>query len=138
MPYATIADLQDRLGETKLVQLTDLASPSRGLVDEVVAQRALDDADAEIDGYLVGRYALPLVPTPPVLRVHAITIAHYRLLGPAVDDATKEGYQLVLKFLAGIAKGEVILVPPSEAAAPTGAGAVMFNGGSKVMGREDI
>ena len=60
MPYATVTDLQDRLGVPRLVQLTDLADPSVGLVDPAVAQKALDDAEAEIDGYLGGRYALPL------------------------------------------------------------------------------
>lgn len=136
MPYATVTDLQDRLGEPRLIQLTDLGDPAVGLVDQAVAQKALDDADAEIDGYLVGRYALPLSPAPAVLRVHAVTIAHYRLLGSGVDEATKDDYKATRQYLMSVAKGDVLLTPPDQAAEPAGAGMVLFSAGSKVMGRE--
>lgn len=136
MPYATVTDLQDRLGEARLTQLTDLADPPLGLVDVAVAQKALDDAQAEIDAYLMGRYALPMDPAPAVLRVHACTIAHYRLLGSRVDDATKDDYKATRAFLMNVAKGDVLLTPPDQAPAPAGAGTVLFNGGDKAWGRE--
>lgn len=136
MPYATIADLTARLGEARMVQLTDLASPPLGLPDDAVAQRALDDAEAEIDGYLQGRYALPLSPVPGVLRVHACTIAHYRLLGSAAGEVERADYASAIKYLQGVAQGLVLLLPPSEAPQPVGAGSVVFSAGSKVMGRE--
>jgi phage gp36-like protein len=136
MPYATVTDLQDRLGEARLTQLTDLADPPLGLVDTAVAQKALDDAEAEIDGYLVGRYALPMDPAPAVLRVHACTIAHYRLLGSAVDEATREDYKATRQYLMAVAKGDVLLTAPDQAPAPAGAGLVLFNGGDKAWGRE--
>jgi len=136
MSYATVTDLQDRLGEARLTQLTDLADPPVGLVDTNVAQRALDDASAEIDGYLVGRYALPLATPPEVLRVHCCSIAHYRLLGSAADEVAREDYKAVRDYLARVADGRVAILAPSQAPAVAGAGAVLFNGGGKVMGRE--
>lgn len=136
MSYATVSDLQQRLGMPRLVQLTDLADPPVGLVDQAVAQRALDDASAEIDGYLVGRYRLPLLPEPPVLKVHCITLAHYRLLGSAADEGMREDYKAVRLFLERVADGRVPLMPPNEAPAVAGLGAVLFNAGGKVMGRE--
>jgi phage gp36-like protein len=136
MPYATVQDLKDRLGEPRLTQLTDLADPPTGLPDDAVAQRALDDADAEIDGYLAGRYALPLVPPPGVLRVHALTLAHLRLLGSAAGEVEIEEAKRVREFLRAVAEGKVPLLPPAAAAQPAGAGAVLFNGGEKVMGRQ--
>ena len=136
MPYATIVDLQDRLGEARLVQLTDRADPPLGVVDVVVAQKALDDADAEIDGYLAGRYVLPLATVPPVLRVHAITIASYRLLGTAAGETDREDYKAVRSYLERVADGRVNLLPPAEVPAAAGAGSVLFSPGSKVMGRE--
>lgn len=137
MPYATVTDLQDRLGEARLVQLTDLADPPLGLVDQAVAQKALDDAEAEIDGYLAGRYALPLAaPVPAVLRVHAVTIAHYRLLGSAAGEVEREDYKTARQYLMAVAKGDVVLTAPDQAAAPAGAGPVLFSAGDKVMGRE--
>ncbi len=136
MPYATVSDLQGRLGEARLVQLTDLADPPVGLVDTAVAQRALDDADAEIDGYLAGRYTLPLASVPGVLRVHALTIAHYRLLGSAADESAREDYKAALAYLARVAEGKVALFPPAATPPAVGLGSVMFSPGSKVMGRE--
>lgn len=137
MPYATVTDLQDRLGEARLVQLTDIGDPPLGLVNTAVAQKALDDADAEIDGYLVGRYALPLAdPVPAVLRVHALTLAHFRLLGPQVDEATRDETKAARDYLMKVATGAVVLLPPSVPAAPAGVGTVMFSPGAKVMGRD--
>ena len=130
MSYATVAELQDRLGEPRLTQLTDLQDPPIGLVDQVGAQKALDDASGEIDGYLVGRYTLPLATPPAVLRVHCITIAHYRLLGERADEVTREAYKAACAFLASVAKGDFPLLPPA------GVGPVLFEPGSKVMGRE--
>lgn len=138
MPYATVTDLQDRLGEPRLVQLTDLDDPPLGLVNTAVAQKALDDADAEIDGYLVGRYALPLATVPPILRVHACTLAEYRLLGRQADEAARKAYEGVLRYLQAVAEGKVQLLPPADAAPPVGAGSVQFSAGTKVMGREDL
>ena len=136
MSYATVAELQDRLGEPRLTQLTDLQDPPIGLVDQAVAQKALDDASGEIDGYLVGRYTLPLATPPAVLRVHCITIAHYRLLGERADEVTREAYKAACAFLASVAKGDFPLLPPADVPAPAGVGPVLFEPGSKVMGRE--
>lgn len=136
MSYATPADLQDRLGEARLIQLTDLADPPVNLVGQAVAQKALDDASAEIDGYLCGRYTLPLATAPAVLRVHCLTIAHYRLLGDRADEVTREAYKAALAFLLAVAKGDIPLLPPADTPAPLGVGPVLFDAGSKVMGRE--
>jgi len=137
MSYASVQDLVERLGEPRLVQLTDLGEPPVGLVDEAVAQRALDDASAEIDGYLVGRYALPLAPVPGVLKVHALTLAHLALLGSAASDAEREDGKRVREYLQRVAEGKVLLLPPAQSALPAGAGAVLFSAGDKVMGREN-
>ena len=136
MSYATITDLQQRLGEARLQQLTDLSDPPLGILDVVVAQKALDDAQDEIDGYLAGRYTLPLAPVPGVLRVHALTIAHYRLLGNAAGEIEREDYKTVRAYLERVADGRVALLPPAAVQPMLGAGVVLFNGGQKVMGRE--
>lgn len=136
MSYATVQDLQDRLGEARLTQLTDLADPPVGQVDSSVAQKSLDDASAEIDGYLVGRYGLPLASPPEVLRVHCCTLAHYRLLGSAADEVTISDVKAVRGYLTNVAGGSIPLIAPSQAVIPSGAGNVLFNAGSKVMGRD--
>lgn len=137
MPYATIQDLQDRLGVPRLVQLTDLGDAPTGLVGTVTAQKALDDASAEIDGYLVGRLALPLASAPAVLTVHCVTIAHYRLLGSAAGDVEREAYKAAVRYLERVANGDIALLPPNAAQAAAATGApVMFSAGSKVFGRD--
>lgn len=136
MSYATVADLQDRLGAARLVQLTDLGDPPVGLVVAAVAQKALDDASGEIDGYLAGRYPLPLATAPAVLRVYCIAIAHYRLLGSSADEVAREDYKAAIAYMRSVAKGEIPLMPPAEAPLAQGVGPVLFDAGSKVMGRE--
>jgi len=134
--YATQQDMIDRLGTPRLVQLTDINVPMTGTLNAVALDRALADASAEIDGYLVGRMALPLVAPPAILRVHCCTIAHYRLLGSGADDVTAEAYKSALAFLAKVAAGQILLQAPADVPAITGIGPVLFEPGSKVMGRE--
>lgn len=140
MPYATVTDLQDRLGLPRLTQLTDLADPPAGAVDAAVAGKALDDASAEIDSYLMGRYPVPITTASALaaLQVHCVTLGHYRLLGSAADAVIQEDVKAVRALLAKVAQGLVPLMPPADAPALGGAGTVLFNTGSKVMGREDI
>jgi phage gp36-like protein len=83
MTYATLQSLRDRISEAELRQSSDAYGQA---VDEARLQVALQDADAEIDSYLHGRYVLPLVgttglpmPTPQVLVRCACDIAIYRL-----------------------------------------------------------
>ena len=137
MSYATVQDLQDRLGTPRLVQLTDLTDPPSGAVGLVAAQKALDDATAEIDGYLVGRLALPLASPPAVLTVHCVTLAHYRLLGAAADEVTREAYKAALKYLEGVARGDILLLPPNQAQPASSGGAVVFVNGQKAFAREE-
>lgn len=136
MSYATVTDLQDRLGAPRLEQLTDLDDPPSGAVVPAVAQKALDDAGAEIDGYLVGRYALPLAPAPAVLTVHCVTIAHYRLLGSAADEVTREAYRAVIRMLEMIARGDVQILAPGAPQPASAGGSVQFDSGAKDWGRE--
>ena len=59
--YATLDELCLRYGDNTVLQLTDLER--RGQINADIAQQALLDATAEIDGYL-NRYTRPLKPTP--------------------------------------------------------------------------
>jgi phage gp36-like protein len=109
MPYCTQQQLIDRYGEKLLRQLTDRATPPAGTVDADVVNRALTDADAAIDGYLLGRYVLPLTTTPALLVDIAQAIAVYKLHGTAVPDKIAEDYKNALATLRLIAAGTVRL-----------------------------
>ncbi len=109
MSYASQADLVERYGESRLIDLTDRATPAAGAIDTGVVGRALDDADAAIDGYLKGRYKLPLAETPPLLRDLAQAIAFYKLHTNVTTDKVRKDYEDATRLLVAIARGDVRL-----------------------------
>jgi len=109
MSYATQQELIDRYGEPMLVELSDHADPPANAIDGTVVARALADADATIDGYLKGRYALPLASTPPLVRNLALVMAIYNLHRSAASDKIRKDYDDAIRTLRDIANGVVRL-----------------------------
>lgn len=109
MPYITLDQLTDRYGERLLVQITDRAAPPAGTVDTAVVSRAVADTEAVIDGYLAGRYALPLAEVPPLLTDLAQAIAIYKLHMFEPDPKIAQDYKDALASLDRIAKGVIRL-----------------------------
>lgn len=107
MPYATLADLVARFGEQELIDQTDRASGTN--VDTAVVARVLDDAGATIDGYLTGRYALPLPSVPPLLVGLCCDLARYALYPDAAPEMVKDRHQNALRVLREIAAGTLQL-----------------------------
>ena len=141
MGYATVDDLIARYPNRDLVQLTN-EDPTVTTVNSAPLQRALDDAAAEIDGYLEGRFALPLADPPAVLNRLACDIAMYRLqsLRPLHDltDARKR-YEDAIAFLLEAAKGVVALGLSAGSEEPaTAAGASAIEGPSRVFDRNKL
>ena len=116
--YCTQADIEARFGVAELIQLTD--RNRTGTVDAVAIARAIDDAEAEIDGYLAGRYALPFTTVPPVLTRLSCDIALYHLFsarrGGGVIDDVRNRYKDVVRVLENISTGKITLgTPPAPA-----------------------
>lgn len=109
MSYTTLQHLIDRYGERLLLQLTDRATPPAGVIDEGVVGRALTDTGAVVDGYLAGRYALPLAETPPLLADLAQAIAIYKLHLFEPDKKIDQDYKDALASLERLAKGVIRL-----------------------------
>lgn len=109
MPYATLQELTDRFSQRLLQQLTDRATPPAGAIDETIVDRALSDADATIDGYLAGRYQLPLSEVPPLVVDLAQVIAIYKLHPFAPDPKIAKDYDQAIATLRDISKGVVRL-----------------------------
>lgn len=116
MAYATLADLITRFGEREIVQLTD--TEQTGAPDGVTVGRALGDATAEIDAALVGRYKLPMVPVPELLRRIACDLAREALYTDTVPDVVKNRAATARRLLASVAAGTMRF----EDAAPADAG----------------
>ncbi len=107
--FATKNDMVGRFGAKEVIQITDRAYS--GAIDDLVLQQGLDDADAEICGYLAGRYALPFAVVPRLLIGYACDIARYRMTGTEVtctpDIETR--YHQAVKYLTLVGRGEISL-----------------------------
>lgn len=133
MAYCTQQDLIDRFGEDELVQLTDRANA--GVIDEAVLTQAIGDAGAEIDGYLGGRYTLPLATVPVVLKRLACDIARYNLYDEAASEQVTRRYDGAVNFLRMVARGDISLgVDATGAKADETAGMPEFDAGRSVFG----
>jgi len=107
MVYASAQDLVERHGPDAVIVLGDAD-------DAAKVDQALDDASAEIDGYLEPRYELPLSSVPQLLVRLCVDIAFYRLASmvaavPTADDDRRLRYQDAVSVLRRIRSGEVRL-----------------------------
>jgi phage gp36-like protein len=109
--YATVLDMINRYPSRDLVQLTN-EDPTATTVNATPITQALADASAEIDGYIEGRFTLPLADPPAVLNRLTTDIAMYRMqsLRPLHDleDARKR-YEDAVAMLIKVAAGELTL-----------------------------
>ena len=101
--------MEARFGAREVIALTD--RDLTGAVDDAVLQQALKDADAEISGYLVGRYTLPFTAVPAVLVGYACDIARYRLTGTDVTctEDIESRYSKAVKYLTLVGRGDLSL-----------------------------
>jgi phage gp36-like protein len=118
MAYCTQSDIVEQLDEDILEQLTDDAGA--GDVDDSVVDRAIADADAEVDAYCMGRYTVPLSPVPAMIRRISVDMAIYHLYSRRSDppEVRKDRYKNAVRFLEKVSTGGITL----GAAEPTVAG----------------
>jgi phage gp36-like protein len=92
-------------------------SPNENVIEDGVRQ-----AEELVDGYLRGRYNLPLDPVPTVLRDAVVYLARHWLYQRrpegALPDAVKDSRKDTVKLLESIRDGVVTLGMPSGHAAP--------------------
>ena len=105
--YATLQDMSSRFGEAELLRLTDLTGA--GVVDEAAVTVALTDASSLTDGYLAGRYPLPLAHVPSALVPICCDIARHRLYGEQAPEQIGKRFEAALSFLKSVGKGELAL-----------------------------
>lgn len=132
MAYATTADATSLYGSDFVITSCDRNND--GTLDTGAFEVWLDAAADEIDGYLLGRYDLPLVNTPRTLIVMNVDIAIYRAsgeAGPMTTIKTKR-YEQAIKFLELVASGKIRLIRSGEAST----GANKPNSSIVVIGRD--
>lgn len=130
MAYSTQADLTDRYGAQMLIDLTDRGEVATGTIDGDVVDRAIAEADALIDGYVAGRYVLPLSPVPQQIGPISRQIAIYTLHVYEPDQKITDEYKAAIRQLEQIAAGTIKLDAAGISAATSG------SGGARVTDRE--
>jgi phage gp36-like protein len=115
--YATKSDLEKHSSAAAIVQLTDRADPPAGVADDAVIDQAIESASSLIDGYLRGRYGVPLSAPPAEIRDCCVVLAYKELhTGGIYPDGVQKDYDAKIKWLTAVSSGVVKL---SVDAAPT-------------------
>lgn len=121
MHYCTRADIGKAIPELTLTQLSN-DDPTAELPDESVIEDGVRQAEELVDGYLRGRYDLPLDPVPSVLRDAVVYLTRHWLYQRrpegAIPEAVKDSRKDTLKLLESIRDGVVTLGMPTGQAAP--------------------
>lgn len=121
MRYCTRVDVGNAIPEMTLIQLSNddpaAMSPNENVIEDGVRQ-----AEELVDGYLRGRYNLPLDPVPTVLRDAVVYLARHWLYQRrpegALPDAVKDSRKDTIKLLESIRDGVVTLGMPTGHTAP--------------------
>lgn len=111
MDYCTVEDIETQTSTPTLIQLT--SDDGQEVVDRAVALEAILYSSTLIDGYLRGRYSLPLDIHFPLLRILAIDISIYRLYSRRMRNEMPEvietAYKNAISTLRDIQKGIITL-----------------------------
>lgn len=138
MTYATQQNLIDRFGQVELIQLTDRGTPPTNAIVSAVIDRALADADGEINAYVSAKYPLPLDPVPAVLERIACDIARYFLYDDRATEQVTQRYKDAIKFLQGVANGSASLGTDSDGDAPAAGGAAQYSAPTRVFTQDTL
>ena len=119
MSYSTRAEVREMLKDDALNAIIgdtfEEDEAEREAKIGPIIDMAIGDADAEIDGYLAKRYAVPLAPVPKVINKFSKDIAVYNLFSRiGIDEGTDQKtylnrYNAAVKFLTLVAEGKVSL-----------------------------
>ncbi|WHP04763.1 DUF1320 domain-containing protein [Acinetobacter corruptisaponis] len=137
MSYVTADAMIRKFGERELIQLTDNEEPYQYVINYEKLDAALEEANSEIDSFLVGRYPLPLQVIPPFLVSIGCHLARYHLCNVIVEnDPIAIRYGISIKRLKDISKSETGLGgSPAGESAPTESSS---NNVTLVVGRRDF
>ena len=111
MFYCTIEDIETQASTPTLIQLS--SDNGQEEVNRVVVEEAIIYSSTLIDGYLRGRYTLPLNIHFPLLRILAIDLSIYRLysrrMRNEMPEVIQKNYDNAISTLRDIQKGVITL-----------------------------
>ena len=115
MAYSTLTDIKKLIPETAIIQLTD--DENAGTVNQARVDEAIAQADAEIDSYCGGRYAVPFTTVPDIAKKISVDIAIYNLYSRKVEvipETRAERYKNAIRQLEAIATGKITIGESGE------------------------
>ena len=137
MDYCTIEDIETQPSTPTLIQLT--SDDGQEAVDRVVAQEAILYSSTLIDGYLRGRYTLPLDAHFPLLRILAIDLSIHRLYSRRMRDEMPEvienNYKNAISTLKDIQKGVISLQSENDSLETAGFNAEEYKTNKSIIDR---
>ena len=115
MPYSTKTGILKQISEEDLIALTD--DTGTGMVDDSVVNKAIQDADGEINSYCKKKYEVPFNPVPDMINKLSVDISIYHLYSRRqnlLNESVTKRYDDAIKFLKDVARGvaEITDVPP--------------------------
>lgn len=111
MAYSTLATITEQFGAKEVLRVSD--RDKDGVADVGVVDRAIADADAEIDSYIGTKYKVPLDPVPGIVVTASATIAMYRMsydVGSLTEEKRRR-YEDLIRWLRDVASGKAVLDP---------------------------
>jgi phage gp36-like protein len=161
MSYSTVSELLVRFKPEEMAQRADDSIPrlvsaamlttaaaggdmSSYTSDEQAAtaaalanlQNALQTAEDKINGYLQGRYPLPLASVPRILAGYCCDMARYELYDDQATELIVKRNADALKFLVSVSKGEIGLGLDTGNVNVEGMDGASFVSQVKVFGRD--
>lgn len=123
--YASKEDLIKRFGEREIVAL---AGNEDGVIEDIVIETALTDAEELVNSYVAVKYALPLSTVPASLKRISCDLARYFMYKEVIPEELEKNYDRNLTFLKDIARGVVTLGDSLTGQTPEQADDVIFSG----------
>lgn len=133
--YCTLDDIEKHTSTPTLIQLT--SDDGQEIVDKTVVEEALLYSSALIDGYLRGRYSLPLDICFPLLRVLAVDLSAYRLYSRRMRNEMPEvietAYKNAIATLRDIQKGVISLQSENDSLEVAGFNAEEYKSNKSII-----
>lgn len=124
--YCTRIHLEDDIGPTRLIELTDISAVSTGAVDEAVMEQAITAATGEIDAYTAARYGMPLPVVTDLVRDICVALTLDRLFNFSKPAEIKDRAAAARKLLAAVAAGQATLPGMVTTVAESAVGEALF------------
>ncbi|MCY1668325.1 gp436 family protein [Rhizobium sp. SL86] len=140
--YATVTDMIARFGETHMIRLSQPEDRTAETVDAVKIETALSDASSVIDGYIRGRYLVPIAAPPAEIVRASCVLARYELAqGEHMEPSEEMGKarKETITWLENIAKELINLdVPVALPAGPAVGSGPRMSDRSRIMSLDSL